>query len=142
MPKDVRIRRDNFEAEYSEGNMRGAILPVLMLGLLGSGPSFAANDQTQAAAPGQQASASSTGQQQSLVTAQMLNQDLENAGFTDVAILNEAFVVKAKTKSGAPVVTTIGPGGFNMVEAVHPGHVNTTGSTGSGAGKPNRSGPQ
>ena len=117
--------------------MQRTLLTALMLGLLGSGPCFAANDQTQAPAPGQQASASAAGQQQSLVTAQKLKQDLQNAGFTDVAILNEAFVVRAKTKNGDPVVMTIGPGGFNMVEAVRPGNVTTTGSTGSGTSELN-----
>ncbi|MHB2205772.1 hypothetical protein [Methylobacterium sp. CM6257] len=121
--------------------MRYAILPDLILGLICSGPSFAPNDQTQAAAPSQQSSASSAGRQHSLVPVQKLKQDLQNAGFTDVAILNDAFV-KAKMKSGDPVVMTIGPGGFDMIEAVWPGDVNTTGATGSGAGKPNSSSSQ
>ena len=64
--------------------MQRTLLTAVMLGLLGSGPCFAASNQTQAAAPGQQASASAAGQQQSLVTAQKLTKDLQNLSLIDI----------------------------------------------------------
>ncbi|MGH1570339.1 hypothetical protein ACRAWG_06315 [Methylobacterium sp. P31] len=122
--------------------MRRFVLPIMMAGILCSGPAFAGSDQTQNQPPqsNQQSSVNSAGQQQSLLTAQKLKQDLQNAGFTDVSVLNEAFVVRAKSKNGDPVVMTIGPSGFNMVEAVRPGGPSTTGSTGSSTNTTGNSG--
>lgn len=115
--------------------MHRFVLPIVMAGILCSGPAFAAGDQTQnqPAQSNQQPSVNSAGQQQSLITAQKLKQDLQSAGFTDVNVVHEAFVVRAKSKDGDPVVMTIGPSGFDMVEAVRPGSSSTTGSTGSNA---------
>ena len=52
------------------------------------------------------------------MTIQKLKSDLQNAGFSDVKVMAEAFVVQAKTKDGNPVVMTIGPHGFSAFEAV------------------------
>lgn len=60
-----------------------------------------------------------------LLTTKKLTQDLKNAGFTDVKVVAQAYVVQAKTKDGNPVVMTLGPHGFTAFEAV-----DTTGSTG------------
>ncbi|GAB6842957.1 sporulation protein YlmC with PRC-barrel domain [Methylorubrum rhodinum] len=60
-----------------------------------------------------------------LLTTKKLTQDLKNAGFTDVKVVAQAYVVQAKTKDGNPVVMTLGPHGFTAFEAV-----DATGSTG------------
>ncbi|MHB2211470.1 PRC-barrel domain-containing protein [Methylobacterium sp. CM6257] len=74
------------------------------------------------AASGQQASADN------LLTTKKLMQDLQNAGFTNVKVVAQAYVVQAKTKDGNPVVMTLGPHGFSAFEAI-----DATGSTGKAA---------
>lgn len=64
----------------------------------------------------------------SQLTTRKLTQDLQNAGFTDVKVVAQAYVVQAKTKDGNPVVMTLGPHGFSAFEAV-----DATGSTGKAA---------
>lgn len=51
-------------------------------------------------------------------TAQKIQHDLQSAGFQDVNVVAESFLVQAKTKDGDPVVMTIGPHGMAMVETV------------------------
>ncbi|MGY4466894.1 hypothetical protein ACVWWK_002576 [Bradyrhizobium sp. LB9.1b] len=58
---------------------------------------------------------------------QKIQDDLKKAGFTDIKIFAESFVVQAKTKDGNPTVMTIGPHGMSVFEAM-----NTT-TTGSGS---------
>jgi hypothetical protein len=53
-----------------------------------------------------------------LAAAQKIKQDLENAGFTNVQIMAESFVVQAKSKNGDPVLMTIGPHGMSLFEAM------------------------
>lgn len=54
-------------------------------------------------------------------TQQQIQNDLKNAGFTDVKVVAESFVVQAKTKDGNPVVMTIGPHGMSAFEAMNSG---------------------
>jgi vancomycin resistance protein YoaR len=49
-------------------------------------------------------------------TAQKIKNDLTGAGFQDVNVVAESFLVQAKTKDGDPVVMTIGPHGMTMIE--------------------------
>lgn len=49
-------------------------------------------------------------------TAQKIKNDLQGAGFKDVNVVAESFLVQAKTKDGDPVVMTIGPHGMTMIE--------------------------
>lgn len=51
-------------------------------------------------------------------TAQKIKSDLQSAGFQDVNVVAESFLVQAKTKDGDPVVMTIGPHGMTMVEGL------------------------
>jgi hypothetical protein len=50
--------------------------------------------------------------------AQKIKQDLQNAGFTDIKVVAESFVVQAKSKDGDPVLMTIGPHGMSIFEAM------------------------
>ena len=50
------------------------------------------------------------------ITALKVKQDLEKAGFSDVKVMAESFVVQAKSKEGNPVLMTIGPTGMAMLE--------------------------
>jgi hypothetical protein len=77
-------------------------------------------------------SSANPGQSQNLAAAQKIRQDLTNAGFTDVKVVAESFVVQAKTKDGNPVLMTIGPHGMSVFEAMDTtgsgSKTNTTGS--------------
>jgi hypothetical protein len=61
-----------------------------------------------------------------------IRKDLQAAGFTDVKVVAESFVVQAKSKDGNPVVMTIGPHGMSVFEAMTSG--SSSGTVGSGAG--------
>ena len=117
--------------------MRSTFVSALALGMMLSGAALAQSSTgsstagSNATPPNSQAGASSTTQQNHLLTVDKLKRDLRNAGFTDVRAVEEAFVVQAKTKDGNPVVMTLGPSGFSAIEAIKPGGSNTTGSTGS-----------
>src|SRR5581483_7306973 len=94
-----------------------------------AGPAFAQGTATS----GSQASSQGTsGSSQNLAAAQKIQQDLKNAGFTDVKVVAESFVVQAKTKDGNPVVMTIGPQGMSVFEAMSgsPGSNSQSGTTG------------
>jgi hypothetical protein len=105
-----------------------------------AGPAFAQGTATS----GSQASSQGTsGSSQNLAAAQKIQQDLKNAGFTDVKVVAESFVVQAKTKDGNPVVMTIGPHGMSVFEAMNAnGAGSNTGTTGSNTGTSSSSSSQ
>src|SRR5437016_4286920 len=70
------------------------------------------NDQTSSADNSQ-----ANGRAQNAATAQKIRQDLQEAGFTDVRVVAQSFVVQAKSKEGNPVVMTIDPHGMSVFEA-------------------------
>jgi hypothetical protein len=72
------------------------------------------------------------------VTIAQLKQSLQQAGLTDVTVLEDAFVVRAKTQDGHPVVMTIGPNGVNAVEMLS--GPSPTGQNGTGAASTSPSG--
>lgn len=117
-----------------ESSMRRVIAPAIMAVLLCSGAALAADNSSTS----QSSQTAPANQQHSLATAQKLKQDLQNAGFTDVNVMAEAFVVRAKTKSGDPVVMTIGPNGFEAVEAIPAGNTSTSGSASTGSNQQNK----
>ena len=67
--------------------------------------------------------------QQSALTIEKLTQDLQKAGFTEVKVLEDAFLIQAKTKDGNPIVMSIGPNGMSALEMAAPsaGQPSTTG---------------
>jgi|SRR5579863_249048 len=76
-----------------------------------------------------------------LIAAQKIKQDLQNAGFTDVNVVAESFVVQAKSKDGDPVLMTIGPHGMSVFEAMNSsGSSSSSGTTGSGSSRMNQPG--
>ena len=110
--------------------MRSLFISALAAGLALSGSALAQSSSSPGTQPGSQANASSN--PGSVLTVQKLQQDLQNAGFTDVNVVAEAFVVRAKTRDGNPVVMTIGPNGMSAFETITPKSA-TTGATGSGS---------
>lgn len=106
-----------------------------VLALLAS-PAFAQGSQPSSTTP--PASENTT---QNPAAAQKIKQDLANAGFTDVKVVAESFVVQAKSKDGDPVLMTIGPHGMSVFEAMNANHSSsgTTGSTSPSANGANSS---
>lgn len=117
--------------------MRHHFIPVLALSLALSGAAYAqsasGSSSTSGSTSNQQSSAQSS---QQLATAQKIKHDLESAGFTDVNIVAESFVIRAKSKSGDPVLMTIGPHGMSVFETLNTsssGGGSNTGSANSGS---------
>lgn len=128
--------------------MRTQFASALALGLLLSGAAYAQSPSSPGSASnagsGSNAHASTQSSQQ-LANAQQIRQDLEKAGFTDVNIVAESFVIRAKSKSGDPVLMTIGPHSMSIFETVNAGGSSSGSNTGnasstSGAGGAGSSG--
>jgi opacity protein-like surface antigen len=117
--------------------MKSLLIGTAMVALLAS-PSFAqsTNPQNQASS---QANPNSS---QNLVAAQKIKQDLQGAGFTDIKVVAESFVVQAKSKDGDPVLMTIGPHGMSVFEAMNSNNNPSNSTTGSSTGKSVNSGSQ
>jgi hypothetical protein len=115
--------------------MNKTLVAAIAAVALASTPAFAQSGANTSS----QASSQSTGSSnQNLAAAQKIQQDLTSAGFTDVKVVAESFVVQAKTKDGNPVVMTIGPHGMSVFEAMNTAttgsntNSQTQGTTGSG----------
>jgi len=76
-----------------------------------------------------------TGSLGNVTAVQKIRDDLQNAGFTDVKVMAESFVVQAKSKDGNPVLMTIGPHGMSVFEAMETGRgsSNSDATTGQGS---------
>jgi hypothetical protein len=108
---------------------------VLAAALALSGPALAQSSTTASPSSGTQ----SGSQAATLATANKIKQDLQTAGFQEVKVVAESFVVQAKTKDGDPIVMTIGPHGMTVFEALN----NASGSSasaGANAGSSSSSG--
>ena len=92
--------------------LTGAAMLVLF-----AAPAFAQSPSSPSQ-PGMQSSTTSTSSQ-TLAASQKIKQDLQSAGFTDVKVVAESFVVQAKSRDGEPVLMTIGPRGMSVFEAVN-----------------------
>jgi hypothetical protein len=96
-------------------------VPALALALAASGAAFAqsptgAAPSSPPAAAAPQKAAMPQKADQSALTIEKLTQDLQKAGFSEVKVLEDAFLVQAKTKDGNPILMTIGPHGMSALE--------------------------
>jgi Protein of unknown function (DUF1236) len=92
---------------------------TLALTLAASGTAFA-QPATGAANPPPPIAAKPEHAEKSALTIDKLKQDLQKAGFTDVKVLEDAFLVQAKTKDGNPILMTFGPNGMSALEVSAP----------------------
>ncbi|UPJ56903.1 hypothetical protein [Bradyrhizobium sp. 192] len=99
--------------------MKTKLLAAFLFAAAASSPVLAQSGAN-STAPSQ--AATSSGQNTAV---QKIQDDLKKAGFTDIKIVAESFVVQAKTKDGDPMVMTIGPHGMSVFEAMN---TTTTGS--------------
>jgi hypothetical protein len=109
--------------------MRPIILALgLALALTGTG--FAQNN------PGQN---NQNAQQRNQNAQQQVTNDLKAAGFTDIKIMPESFLVRAKDKSGNPVMMVINPDSITAVTEVNSSKgSSTTGAAPNTGNNPNQ----
>jgi hypothetical protein len=94
--------------------------------MLLSMPVAFAQSQTSNSSTQSSTSQPSANASQNTAVASKIQQDLRNAGFTDVKVVAQSYVVQAKSKDGNPVLMTIGPQGMSVFEAM-----NSKGNSGS-----------
>jgi hypothetical protein len=108
-----------------------AVLAIVASPAIAQSPSSQNNSMTNS-----QSQSPKTGEPGSnAVTAQKIRQDLQSAGFTDVKVVAESYVVQAKSKDGDPVLMTIGPRGMSVFEAMG-ANSNSNSTTGSATSNP------
>jgi len=103
-----------------------------VLGLALVGPAFAQSTQNQSASGSSSAQSSSSQRTQAQIMSQdKLRQQLSQAGFREVRILDAAYLVQAKTQDGNTVMMMIDPphGGTQTSGAA--GNSHTSGSSGN-----------
>jgi hypothetical protein len=102
--------------------MRSTILAI-GLALALAAPALAQNSSSQTPSQNKQALAHQNLEQQ-------VRNNLKSAGFTDIKIMPESFLVRAKDKSGNPVMMVINPDSITAVteETSKPSAPSTTGS--------------
>jgi hypothetical protein len=106
---------------------------VWMIAVTGAFLSTAAMAQTPAQTPAAPAQTPSSSAAQSHATLQQqMKSDLQKAGFTDVAVRPDSFLVQAKDKSGNPVTMMIDPDSMTEVVAADVG--NPAGGTAANQG--------
>jgi hypothetical protein len=101
-----------------------AFMSALALALAVSGTAFAQATTGAASPPPPTATKPQKANPQSALTIEKLTQDLQKAGFSEVKVLEDAFLVQAKTKDGNPILMTIGPHGMSALEVSVPSPAN------------------
>jgi hypothetical protein len=97
--------------------MRNTIfMSTLALALAVSGSAFAQSTTGATNPPLPNAAKQQNAGRQSVLTIDKIKQDLQNAGFSEVKVLEDAFLIQAKTKDGNPVMLTVGPNGMSALE--------------------------
>jgi hypothetical protein len=102
---------------------KSVFVPALAFALSVSGGAFAQTDATHSSPPvaaTPQKTATPQKADQTALTIDKLTQDLQKAGFTEVKILQDAFLVQAKTKDGNSILMNIGANGISALEVSMP----------------------
>ena len=131
--------------------MKTFIIPALAVTFALASPALAQTQdempmgnrpQSTAGAASQEGSSSAT-KSKALLTINKLKQDLQKAGFSDVQVLADSFVVQAKDKEGNPTVMTLSPGGVFAISAISEGNrqKEANARTGSSPSEGTTSGP-
>jgi hypothetical protein len=111
--------------------MKAIVAVAAATGMLVSVAAVAQNDKTDAAADSQntktQATTPATGEN----LRQQIRTNLQQAGFTDIKLMPDSFLVRAKDKSGNPIAMIINPDSITEVvaeDAAPAGTPNTSGN--------------
>jgi hypothetical protein len=110
-----------------------AFASLLAVGL--AGPSFAANINTPANPATMSANQNEPAPNSSSLRDQVRD-DMTKAGFTDVKVMPESFLVRAKDPKGNPVMMVINPDSFTEVTTISP---NANGAGGANNNAPSTS---
>ncbi len=108
------------------------LLPAVSIALVLATPAFAqtAASSQQGAQNSQNAqSTQSINHESNALTIRKLKQDLEHAGFTDVKILQDSFVVQATDKEGNPTIMSLSPSGVLAISGQGIASNTTSGGT-------------
>jgi len=92
-----------------------------------SSPAFAQSSSPTPSTQPETSAQSQSKPQSSASIRQQVKRNLEQAGFTDVRVMPESFLVRAKDKDGNPVMMVINPDSFTAVTAMS-GNENQTGA--------------
>ncbi len=88
------------------------LLPVVSLALVLAAPAFAQTvASSQQDTQTNQRKQTSQNHEGNVLTIRKLKQDLENAGFSDVKVLQDSFVIQAQDKEGNPTIMSLSPSG-------------------------------
>jgi hypothetical protein len=102
--------------------MRSILISPLAAALAIATPAFgqtaAQNPSAGGTGTSQQNAASPGSSSYNLLTINKLTKDLENAGFTDIRVISDSFVVQAKDKNGNPTVMTLSPSGVFAISEI------------------------
>jgi hypothetical protein len=99
--------------------MKFLVIPAAAAALLAASvPVMAQSPSGPAATPPAVAESTPQDKAGNILTVSKLKQELEKAGFTDVQILADSFVVQAKDKEGNPTVMSLSPGGVFAISAI------------------------
>lgn len=127
--------------------MRSLFLTAAALALAAS-PALAATSTATAAGPemnqsGTSSESAQTSGQHNAALQQKIHQELSQAGFTDIQVAPESFLVHAKDSSGNPVVMAITPNSVTAVTAMsgQPGSASGSQATQNGGTAPMGSSP-
>jgi hypothetical protein len=103
---------------------KSVFVPALALALSVSGGAFAQSPTgATPSSPPVAATPQKTAippEDQTALTIDKLTQDLQKAGFTEVKVLQDAFLVQAKTKDGNSILMNIGANGISALEVSMP----------------------
>ena len=102
---------------------------ALTLALAVSGTAFAQSTPGAASPSSPGAATQQKANKQAVLTVEKLKQDLQKAGFNGVTVLEDAFLIQAKTKDGTPILMTVGPNGMSALEVSSARGRRTTGQT-------------
>jgi hypothetical protein len=102
-------------------------LPLAAVIALVSGSAVFAQGSPNQPAPNPSANQGAQSQSQQPIRQQIQN-DLSQAGYTDIKIMPESFLVRAKDKRGNPVMMLINPDSITAVTGEDPHSSTTTGS--------------
>jgi hypothetical protein len=89
---------------------------ALAFSLVVSGTAFAQSTTSATNPSSSDATKQQNSGRKSIMTIDKVTQDLQKAGFSDIKVLEDAFLVQAKTKDGNPIIMTIGPSGMSALE--------------------------
>ena len=72
-------------------------------------------------------------QESNAITIHKLKQDLEQAGFTDVKVLADSFVIQARDKEGNPTIMSLSPSGVFAISEIGKQKQGNASNPGAGA---------